>query len=683
MSAGPSTSPISMLISATTTTFFERSTCSIPACISPSAITAGRAHAGEDDDRPRRCAATACCFRTARPPGGDQERAAAWRAQRDSYARSSASSDGIRHRPCMLATAALISIGAGRPMDSLARNRAAHGTKSSTSQGQQAGARSRHAPCLRDGYPIAIPTETVYGLAADATNPAAIARIYETKGRPRFNPLICHVAGLAMAERVSPTFDPLSRAGRSLLARSADARRCRSGRDQRDPCACNRRAGHRRHPRCRMGFAARADRAPSARPLAAPSANTSGQISADQRRPCARPISATRSADPRCGGAVPVGRGIDHRQRRGRRAEAAAPGRSGRSREIERSPAADCCAPARRQRRSRHRACSPPIMRPVRRCALDATDRRAGEALIAFGGGRSPGRNRRGRSQPQPPAAIWPKAAANLFDYHENGRRQRRGDASRFPPFPMTASAKRSTTGCARRRTAQSHWDGSRLDEPASRSRTARPFSPQSSATACAVRTEADLAPHLIENARPASRRLAAAAEARTRRGGIRHPRSSPAKPAPRSCRSTGNTGLVGGQTPREGGSEIIVSLERMNKIREIDPASHNVLVGGWRRILAEVAEARRDEPNRHPSAARSARGLVPDRRQPLDQCRRHRRARLWQHARSSASGSKWCCPPARSGRPAQAEEGQYRLRSARPLHRRRRHARHHHRAPC
>jgi L-threonylcarbamoyladenylate synthase len=58
--------------------------------------------------------------------------------------------------------------------------------------------------------PVAIPTETVYGLAADATHPAAITSIYETKGRPRFNPLICHMADLAMAERYA-VFDPISR----------------------------------------------------------------------------------------------------------------------------------------------------------------------------------------------------------------------------------------------------------------------------------------------------------------------------------------------------------------------------------------------------------------------------------------------------------------------------------------
>ena len=53
------------------------------------------------------------------------------------------------------------------------------------------------------GDVVAVPTETVYGLAADATNPEAVARIYETKGRPSFNPLILHVPDLLAAERVA------------------------------------------------------------------------------------------------------------------------------------------------------------------------------------------------------------------------------------------------------------------------------------------------------------------------------------------------------------------------------------------------------------------------------------------------------------------------------------------------
>ena len=52
------------------------------------------------------------------------------------------------------------------------------------------------------GEPVAVPTETVYGLAADATNATAVARIYAAKGRPSFNPLIVHAADLAAAEAI-------------------------------------------------------------------------------------------------------------------------------------------------------------------------------------------------------------------------------------------------------------------------------------------------------------------------------------------------------------------------------------------------------------------------------------------------------------------------------------------------
>lgn len=54
---------------------------------------------------------------------------------------------------------------------------------------------------LRRGGLVAMPTETVYGLAGDACNGEAVARIYQAKGRPQFNPLIAHVADLEMAKR--------------------------------------------------------------------------------------------------------------------------------------------------------------------------------------------------------------------------------------------------------------------------------------------------------------------------------------------------------------------------------------------------------------------------------------------------------------------------------------------------
>ncbi len=59
------------------------------------------------------------------------------------------------------------------------------------------------------GEPVAVPTETVYGLAADSTNAEAVARIYEAKGRPSFNPLIVHVASRAMAQSLAQ-FDQLA-----------------------------------------------------------------------------------------------------------------------------------------------------------------------------------------------------------------------------------------------------------------------------------------------------------------------------------------------------------------------------------------------------------------------------------------------------------------------------------------
>jgi L-threonylcarbamoyladenylate synthase len=62
---------------------------------------------------------------------------------------------------------------------------------------------------LAAGEVVALPTETVYGLAGDATNGEAVARIFEAKGRPRFNPLIVHVASLDMAKEIA-VFDDAS-----------------------------------------------------------------------------------------------------------------------------------------------------------------------------------------------------------------------------------------------------------------------------------------------------------------------------------------------------------------------------------------------------------------------------------------------------------------------------------------
>ena len=134
------------------------------------------------------------------------------------------------------------------------------------------------AALLRDGQLVAIPTETVYGLAADATNAAAVGAIFRAKGRPAFNPLICHYADTdaaaahvvfsAAGHRLAQLFwpGPLT----LVLPRRAD-------------CPVSLAAG--------AGLATLAVRVPgqklaaavlraAGRPLAAPSANRSGGVSA-------------------------------------------------------------------------------------------------------------------------------------------------------------------------------------------------------------------------------------------------------------------------------------------------------------------------------------------------------------------------------------------------------------------
>ena len=139
------------------------------------------------------------------------------------------------------------------------------------------------------GDVVAIPTETVYGLAGDATNGAAVARIFEAKGRPRFNPLIAHVADLAMAERIG-AFDPLSR----KLAEAFWPGPLTLVLPLRD--------GSSIHPLVTAGLDSIALRMPRGfgaaliralgRPLAAPSANSSGAVSATSAEAVAADLGA-------------------------------------------------------------------------------------------------------------------------------------------------------------------------------------------------------------------------------------------------------------------------------------------------------------------------------------------------------------------------------------------------------
>lgn len=134
------------------------------------------------------------------------------------------------------------------------------------------------AALLRTGSVVAVPTETVYGLAADATNADAVARIYAAKGRPSFNPLIAHVSGAEMAaEHVE-----ISTLARRLIdAFWPGPLTLVLPRKPESPIAAIVTAGlPTLAVRCPDHSVPQALIAALGRPLAAPSANASGQISA-------------------------------------------------------------------------------------------------------------------------------------------------------------------------------------------------------------------------------------------------------------------------------------------------------------------------------------------------------------------------------------------------------------------
>lgn len=138
-------------------------------------------------------------------------------------------------------------------------------------------AMARAGGLIGEGQPVAVPTETVYGLAADARNPQAVARIYAAKGRPDFNPLIVHVPDLAAAETLGMFGDVERRLAQAfwpgpltvVVPRTADC-----------PIASIATAGLEtialRVPRHRAMQALLAETGAA---LAAPSANASGRVS--------------------------------------------------------------------------------------------------------------------------------------------------------------------------------------------------------------------------------------------------------------------------------------------------------------------------------------------------------------------------------------------------------------------
>ena len=289
---------------------------------------------------------------------------------------------------------------------------------------------ARATEALGRGVPVAIPTETVYGLSADATNPQAIARIYEMKGRPRFNPLICHMADLAMAERHA-VLDPLSRKiaeafwpGPLTLVlpirpESAIHPLARAGLDT---------VG----VRVPTGFASRLLSA-FGRPLAAPSANTSGRISPTTARHVADDFGDRLELVLDAGPAV-VGLESTILRVEGETIRLLRPGGLDleaverlTGRPVIRNEKAGAAIEAPGMLAS-HYAPDAPVR-------LEARDVRPGEVLIRFGGTALPGEKDAALVLDLSPAGDLAEAAANLFGYMK--RADALGAASiAFSPIP-------------------------------------------------------------------------------------------------------------------------------------------------------------------------------------------------------------------------------------------------------
>ncbi len=277
-----------------------------------------------------------------------------------------------------------------------------------------AGAIGQAARALLAGGLVAFPTETVYGLGADATNGTAVARLYAAKGRPAFNPLIAHVADStaaralavfdAAAEKMANAFwpGPLTLVLRKRLECPV-AELATAGLDTIAVRVPN-------HPVARDILRA------LGRPIVAPSANRSGHVS---------PTTAAHVlADMRGrielivdGGPTTVGVESTIVACLDGRALLLRPGGISRA-EIERvlgnaladAPDSDANAPRAPGLLASHYA-------PKARLRLDAADVRAGEALLAFGANRPAGAERALRVLNLSERGDLVEAAANLFSH--------------------------------------------------------------------------------------------------------------------------------------------------------------------------------------------------------------------------------------------------------------------------
>jgi L-threonylcarbamoyladenylate synthase len=270
------------------------------------------------------------------------------------------------------------------------------------------------AAALARGELVLMPTETVYGLAAAAGDARAVARIYEAKGRPSFNPLIAHVADLAAAERVvelTPLGRRLAQAfwpGPLTLVAPARAESgvCDLARAGLETVAVRAPA----HPLAQALLAA------FGRPVAAPSANRSGRPSPTRFADALQETGGAAAAA-LDGGACAVGLESTVVSLLGERPAILRPGGLTREALIEMAGKLDD-APGDGRRSPGRLALHYAPEAPVR---LDAVAPRPGEAFIAFGPSAPRGANVFNLS----PGGDLAQAAANLFSLLREADRTR------------------------------------------------------------------------------------------------------------------------------------------------------------------------------------------------------------------------------------------------------------------
>lgn len=270
------------------------------------------------------------------------------------------------------------------------------------------------ARALADGRLVAFPTETVYGLGADATSERAVAAIFAAKGRPRFNPLIVHFADREAARR-EVAFDRRAEALAEafwpgpltlVLPRSADSRIALLASAGLDSLAVR----MPRHPVAQALLAA------CRLPVAAPSANVSGKVSPTTAAHVAESL-GDRVAAILDGGACPIGLESTVVDLTGTEARLLRPG--GVTEEQLAAIIGPLVAPGKRQEDGALKSSglkSPGMLTshyaPALPLRLEATAVRPGEALLAFGPAPLPGAAETANLSP---AGDLNEAAANLF----------------------------------------------------------------------------------------------------------------------------------------------------------------------------------------------------------------------------------------------------------------------------